>query len=107
MNQTIAAMRIARDLTALEGSLNEALAQVSALTHSIAKGRQLDGIAFSSGQESLVRLAAVQQFLTKSATETLRVHRDLKSTHERITSMPDSNGDCPELTSPAKGLRAA
>lgn len=107
MDRNIATMRIARDLSELEGSLNKAMACASALTHSIAVGRQIDGIAFSSGQESMVRLAAVQQLLTKSATETVRVHRDLRRTHEQITAIPDSNGDCPPLSVPMTGVKAA
>jgi len=107
MDRNIAAVRIARDLSQLEADLNQALASVSGLTYSIAIGRQVDGVAFAAGQESLVRLAAVQQLLTKSATETVRVHRDLRRAHEEITSMPDGNGDCPELGVPVTGVRAA
>lgn len=107
MDRNVAAIRIARELLQLETALNQALACVSGLTHSIAIGRQVDGVAFSAGQESMVRLAAVQQLLTKSATETVRVHRDLRRTHEEITSMPDGNGDCPELGVPVTGVRAA
>ena len=107
MDRNIATLRIARDLSQLEIALNQALACASGLTHSIAIGRQVDGIAFSAGQESMMRLAAVQQLLTKSATETVRVHRDLRRTHEEITSMPDGNGDCPDLAVPLTGVRAA
>lgn len=107
MDRNVAAVRIARNLKDLEQSLNTAMASVSALNHSIAVGRQIDGVAFAAGQESLVRLAAVQQLLTKSATETVRIHRDLKRTHEQITSMPDSNGDCPELGVPVTGVKVA
>lgn len=107
MDRTIASIRIKRELSELEASLNKTMACAAALTHSIATGRQLEGIAFGQAQESLVRLAHVQQMLTKSATETVRVHRDLRRTHEEITSMPDSNGDCPELGVPVSGVRAA
>lgn len=107
MDRNVAALRIAREVKGLETALNAALASVSSLTNSIAVGRQIDGIGFAQGQEALVRLAAVQQLLTKSATETVRVHRDLRRTHEEITSMPDSNGDCPELTVPLTGVQAA
>ena len=107
MDRNLAAVRIQRELSELETALDNALACSAALTHSIAVGRQIEGICFSSGQESMVRLASVQQLLTKSATETLRIHRDLRRTHEEITSMPDGNGDCPELGIPLTGLRAA
>lgn len=107
MDRNIATMRIARDLTNLEASLNKALECASSLTNSIAVGRQIDGVAFASGQESMVRLAAVQQLLTKSATETVRVHRDLRRTHEQITAIPDSNGDCPPLSVPMTGIKVA
>ena len=107
MDRNLAAIRIQRELTELEAALDRALACSAALTHSIAVGRQIEGISFASGQESMVRLASVQQLLTRSATETLRVHRDLRRTHEEITSMPDGNGDCPELGVPLTGVRAA
>lgn len=107
MDRTIAALRIARDVKGLESALNVALASVSSLTNSIAVGRQIEGIDFARGQEALVRLAAVQQLLTKSATETVRVHRDLRRTHDEITMIPDGNGDCPELAVPLTGVKAA
>lgn len=100
MDRNVAALRIAREVASLENALNVALASASSLTTSIAVGRQIDGIDFASGQDALVRLAAVQQLLTKSATETIRVHRDLRRTHAEITGVADSNGDCPPLTSP-------
>ncbi|MBL8656679.1 MAG: hypothetical protein JNJ92_04875 [Altererythrobacter sp.] len=107
MDRNLAAVRIKRELSELETAINQTMACAAALTRSIAVGRQIDGVGFGRAQESLVRLAAVQQLLTKSATETVRVHRDLRRTHEEITSMPDSNGDCPELGVPLTGVRAA
>ncbi|WP_133366475.1 hypothetical protein [Qipengyuania sediminis] len=107
LDRNNAASRIARELLAVEDAINHALACSAALTQSVALGRMIDGVSRSSAQESVVRLAAVQQHLSKSATEMMRVHRDLRRTHEEITAMPDGNGDCPELGVPVTGLRAA
>lgn len=96
----VAGQRIQRDLAELEAILNRAMATAASLTQTCAEARNLSGVAATTGQPVLMRLASLTQHLVQGAGDVARVHGELVSLNRDhgIVMMPDQGGDCPEPT---------
>ena len=77
MSPEIAAVRIQRELAALEQSLAEGLERAASLTATLAKARSDTDVGVATGTDLLMRLASVQTGLIKANSETARVHQGL------------------------------
>jgi hypothetical protein len=77
MNIDIAAARIVREVPATEASLDDALISVSLLIKTLVQARRDTGVAASTGQSSIIRLAKAQLSLVTISNDVLRVHKEL------------------------------
>lgn len=77
MTPEVAAMRIQRELTALEETLAEGLERAAMLTATLAKARADTQVGATTGHDLLLRLTSVQSGLLKANAETARVHQGL------------------------------
>lgn len=79
MSQNFGAMtaRLARDVPAAEGSIDDALIAVAALTTSAAMARRVTGLAAAKGQRTLVRLVKAQMSLLEVSGNILRAHGEI------------------------------
>ena len=94
-----AGLRIQRELTQLEETLNTALAQAAALTATCALTRNLPEVSRTTGQPAMLRLVSLAQHLTQGASDVARVHAELLSINQDLeVMMPDQDGKCPPLT---------
>lgn len=77
MTPEIAAVRIQRELAALEESLAQGLERAASLTATLARARADTDVGMTTGSDVLLRLTSVQTGLLKANTETARVHQGL------------------------------
>jgi Cu/Zn superoxide dismutase len=77
MNIELAAARISREVPATEACLDDALIQVSTLIRTVVEARRDTGVAASTGQATIVRLAKAQMTLVTVSNDVLRAHKDL------------------------------
>lgn len=73
----LAAARLARDVPATEACLDDALISVSSLIKTMVEARKNTGVAASTGQGTIVRLAKAQVALVGVSNDVLRAHKDL------------------------------
>ncbi len=93
MNVNVAAARIGREVPAAEASLDEALITVSALMKTLVQARRDTGVAPSTGQATIARLARAQLSLVTASSDVLRVHKELAKLGEVHAGM-DLHQDC-------------
>jgi hypothetical protein len=93
MNVDIAAARIVREVPATEATLDDALISVSSLIKTLVQARRDTGVAASTGQASIVRLARAQLSLVGVSNDVLRVHKELAKLGEVHAGM-DLHEDC-------------
>jgi hypothetical protein len=93
MNIDIAAARIVREMPATEASLDDALISVSLLIKTLVQARRDTGVAASTGQASIIRLAKAQLSLVTISNDVLRVHKELAKIGEVHAGM-DLHEDC-------------
>ena len=91
MTVPVAQMRIARDISAAEKALDEALIRHSSLFTTMVSARRETGSAPFTGQEALLRLAKAQQALLEAGGNLARVHGSLLDV-QREMGIAD---DCP------------
>lgn len=77
MTVPVAQMRIARDISAAERALDEALIRHSSLFTTMVSARRETGSAPFTGHEALLRLAKAQQALLEAGGNLARVHGSL------------------------------
>ncbi|MCO4091536.1 MAG: hypothetical protein HEQ34_06235 [Sphingorhabdus sp.] len=77
MNIELAAARISRQVPLTEGSIDDALIQVSTLITQLVTARKQTGVSAATGQSTIVRLAKAQNALMTASSDVLRVHKDL------------------------------
>jgi hypothetical protein len=77
MNLTVATARLVREVPAAEASLDDAMISVSSLMKSMIQARRDTGVAPSTGQATIARLARAQMSLVTATNDVLRVHNDL------------------------------
>lgn len=77
MNVTVAVSRISREVPVAEACLDEALISVSSLMKTMVQARRDTGVAPSTGQTTIARLARAQMSLVTASNDMLRVHSDL------------------------------
>jgi hypothetical protein len=75
----LAAARISREVPATEACLDDALISMSSLITTVVQARKDTGVAASTGQGTIVRLAKAQMALLTASSDMLRVHKDLAS----------------------------
>jgi hypothetical protein len=73
----LAAARISREVPATEACLDDALISMSSLIKTVVQARKDTGVAASTGQGTIVRLAKAQMALITASNDVLRVHKDL------------------------------
>jgi hypothetical protein len=73
----LAAARIAREVPVTEACLDDALISVSSLIATMVQARKDTGVAASTGQSTIVRLAKAQMALVTVSNDVLRAHKDL------------------------------
>ena len=72
-----AAAQIAREVPVTEACLDDALIQVSTLIKTLVQARRDTGVAASTGQATIARLAKAQMALLNVSSDVLRAHKDL------------------------------
>ena len=77
MNINVAVARISREVPMAEACLDDALISVSSLMKSMVQARRETGVAPSTGQTTIARLARAQMSLVTATNDMLRVHSDL------------------------------
>jgi hypothetical protein len=77
MTVPVAQMRIAREISAAERALDEALIRQSSLFTTMVSARRETGAAPFTGHEALLRLAKSQQALLEAGGNLARVHGSL------------------------------
>src|SRR5688500_2740023 len=91
MTVPVAQMRIARDISAAERALDEALIKHSSLFTTMVSARRETGSSPFTGHEALLRLAKAQQALLEAGGNLARVHGSLLDV-QREMGIAD---DCP------------
>jgi len=92
MTPTVAGMRIARSVTALETELDNLLAKSGELLAEVACARAATGVEAHTMQQPLARVANVQRALVGARSELIRAHRDLSNLAQKM----DLGVICPE-----------
>lgn len=73
----LAAARISREVPTAEACLDDALISMSSLIKTVVQARRDTGVAASTGQGTIVRLAKAQMALLNASNDMLRAHKDL------------------------------
>jgi len=92
MEIEVATLRIARDMSKAEVTLNEALIAQSDLYGQMLKARRDTDSNPFLGHEELLRLMKAQQSLLASSGDLARVHGGLADVHEALAGIRE----CPE-----------
>jgi hypothetical protein len=100
MTVPVAQMRIARDISAAEQALDEALIRHSSLFTTMVSARRETGSGPFTGHEALLRLAKAQQALLEAGGNLARVHGSLLDV-QREMGIAD---DCPPEERPTEVL---
>jgi hypothetical protein len=107
MNLNVATARLVREVPAAEASLDDALISVSSLMKTMVQARRDTGVAPSTGQTTIARLARAQMSLVTATNDLLRVHSELAKlaqahgvldVHEKCVSGKLTAGSVPKLT---------
>jgi hypothetical protein len=93
MTPQIAALRIARSLTASEDGIDSVLAHVGTLTTDLTTARLATGLPAATGHRALARVASAQAKLVEARMDMIRAHEDLR----RIAETADTPTDCPPM----------
>lgn len=103
MTTEVARLRIARKLQETEAALDQALTLQSELFATMIEARRETGSGPALGQDTLLRLAKVQQTLLDAGGDLARIHgRLLEIAQEKCT-----NADCPPSSASATAEPAA
>ena len=94
MTVPVAQMRIARDISAAEEALDEALIRHSSLFTTMVSARRETGSDPFTGHEALLRLAKAQQALLEAGGNLARVHGSLLDVQKELCGADD----CPPNT---------
>jgi hypothetical protein len=105
MNVDSAQARIARELIDAELAVDEALIKQSMLFTSLVTARRDLGLASTTGQEALLRLAKSQQSLLTAGGDLARVHGQMRAVGTEITG--ELVSDCPPGGTTKTGRLAA
>lgn len=92
MSVPVAQMRIARDISAAEKALDEALIRHSSLFTTMVTARRETGSEPFAGHEALLRLAKSQQALLEAGGNLARVHGSLLEVQKEVCGADE----CPE-----------
>ncbi|QGN54244.1 hypothetical protein [Novosphingobium sp. Gsoil 351] len=72
-----AAAKVAREIAALEASIDQSIAHAAALAATIVDTRRDSGLPVHAGQLALIRLQRAQAQLVAASSDTFRVHDEL------------------------------
>jgi len=93
MTVPVAQMRIARDISEAEKSLDEALIRHSSLFTTMVAARRETGSDPFLGHEALLRLAKTQQALLEAGGNLARVHGSLLQVQKEVCGVDDCPPD--------------
>ena len=93
MTVPVAQMRIARDISAAEKALDEALIRHSSLFTTMVSARRETGSSPFTGHEALLRLAKAQQALLEAGGNLARVHGSLLDVQKEVCGADDCPPD--------------
>ena len=93
MTVPVAQMRIARDISAAERALDEALIRHSSLFTTMVSARRDTGSAPFAGHEALLRLAKAQQALLEAGGNLARVHGSLLEVQKEVCGVDECPPD--------------
>lgn len=93
MTIPIAAARLSRDVPRAEASIDEALISVAQLMTTMVQARRDTGVAASTGQSAILRLAKAQLAMVGASNDVLRVHSELVRAGN-ATGMLDLHEEC-------------
>ena len=102
MTVPVAQMRIARDISAAEKALDEALIRHSSLFTTMVSARRETGVDPFVGHEALLRLAKSQQALLEAGGNLARVHGSLRGVQKVLCGVDDCPPDEPRGTGTAE-----
>lgn len=102
MTTDVARLRIARKIQATEAALDQALTLQSELFATMIEARRETGSGPAIGQDTLLRLAKVQQTLLDAGGDLARVHGRLLE----IAVEKGSNDDCPPTATAETAVQA-
>ena len=103
MTTEVARLRIARKIQATEAALDQALTLQSELFATMIEARRETGSGPAIGQDTLLRLAKVQQTLLDAGGDLARVHGRLLE----IGVEKCGNDDCPPASAQAEAVTVA
>jgi hypothetical protein len=89
------ALAIGKAVPETETAIDHAILAIANLTFTLVSARLQTGVAPSTGQSALVRLAKAQCNLVSVSSDMLRVHGELKKV-QREVCLPDVFPGCPE-----------
>jgi hypothetical protein len=95
MNPQIAALRIARSLTATETEIDRAIAQTAGLTSEMVSASLATGMPAASGHAALAFVSAAQAKLVEARRQMILAHEGLR----RLAETADTPVDCPDSDS--------
>ena len=95
MTVPVARMRIARDISAAEKALDEALIRHSSLFTTMVSARLETGSAPFTGHEALLRLTKAQQALLEAGGNLARVHGSLLDVQKELCGADECPPDEP------------
>jgi hypothetical protein len=98
----LAAARISREVPATEACLDDALISMSSLIKTVVQARKDTGVAASTGQGTIVRLAKAQMALLTASNDVLRAHKDLANLAQ-VHAGFDLH-ECPSATAATEGV---
>lgn len=93
MTQTVAQLRITREIQEAESALNEALIRQSSLFTTLVTARRDTGVNAVTGQDALLRLTKSQQALLGAGGDLARVHSRLLQINREVMGGVDG---CPD-----------
>lgn len=102
MQIELAAARIAREVPATEACLDDALIQVSTLIRTVVQARRDTGVAASTGQATIARLAKAQMALLNASSDILRAHKDLSGLAQVHAGMDIH--ECPKVSATSENI---
>jgi hypothetical protein len=89
------ALAIGKAVPETESAIDHAILAIANLTSTLVSARLETGVAPSTGQSALVRLAKAQCNLVSVSSDMLRVHGELRKV-QREVCLPDLIPGCPE-----------
>ncbi len=98
MTNSLASVRIARELKNAEAKADEAILAAASLMRTLVEARAASDVVGHTGQEALIRLARAQTALIDGSTDIFRVH-DHMSKIGREMGIMDEEGSTPVLGS--------